>query len=1260
MMDSFIVDIQRVRDTLSSEPASAHASQPAAAPPARSDPVFDASAGMTQPATGAYADQATGSTPPPEEYVHKGIWCDSCNNKVVGIRHKCLDCYNFDLCNPCITTSDVQSTHADMPHTFEAIHPPRSKTPVPTPSGSQPPVANDSQTGQQCLCSLLPRPLGCYICNPRGMTGANPGRPVSYKCDSCQTTINSTRHKCMVCADFDLCDACYTDGFAVADHSLVHMFMHIEDPIRVITAPAVRQESVEPLCAGCSHEGPRYKCDSCGAVDLCMSCLGEVERATINHAAFHAEQGWNQPVRFVPYHKDPESTSPAPARAPSTRPPSVHSAACDACDSTIVGTRHKCTSCEDFDLCDACHNARVEILDHKADHEMLHLELPTRVVTHIVPFNEDGTSSARPSPLGSGSPTVVHRAWCDGCSERIRGVRHKCLDCSDFDFCDSCIGKEHFNGQHEFYALVEAGEVIVRNVSEVPSRPLAVPQAVPTVRVRGQSNPQVVRSRPSVPMPPAPAPVPTHFPVRNGRSGRATQPARHPAACDMCSSHILGVRYKCTNCPDYDVCESCFRISDEVHPGHSFVKVHKREDIVTRKTPQARLRHHARCDVCQEQIMGIRYKCIHPACPDFDICSRCEAMPIPVHPDTHAFVKLRSHVSHYDGLHALFSYVSSGQIRQRGQASPTIAPVPTPVSTLPLPAPVPVVRIPTPRVQIPGPITSTEAFHTAAPSPVVPFSTLGTTIVPHTTIVASLPHTPTPEFIPSPALSRPTIPSPALSPPAIPSPVLSQASLPSPPPIPPMLAQAHGIEKFFDSWSAASSSAKLDEHVMHHSDMYKPSYEAPSVAAPVPVPEPVVISEPSPSEVSATRARQLEAKRAKLRQLKEAREQRMRSQTSLSSASSEQEISALMTISRPVTVAEEQDPDAPMMSLMASARPVSFPIESTAESVVDDTEVAAVRESIEAVDDVEVASSVGGYRHPSPSLESVSDATTPAVVVTPEQIETPQRIASPLPVEESGDELPALVPSYPSSGFDLSPPMISIALAADRLVAHAASVASAASTPSLDASILSATFVEDRSIVDGQMVSGGAEFAKCWRMRNDGTSAWPQGTTISFVGGHSMLIEPDMVHWNVTGDLAPGNEIDVEVEMKAPEEPGRYVSYWRLKTPEGEAFGARVWCDIIVAELERAGSSGSSEVSASSIVIPTHAPSMSAASVSPSIHSMPTTMHATSESEADTLDLESVGSFDSDDSVVWAEVRRQGLAERSQGGDGFEVVYDSD
>jgi len=35
--------------------------------------------------------------------------------------------------------------------------------------------------------------------------------------------------------------------------------------------------------------------------------------------------------------------------------------------------------------------------------------------------------------------------------------------------------------------------------------------------------------------------------------------------------------------------------------------------------------------------------------------------------------------------------------------------------------------------------------------------------------------------------------------------------------------------------------------------------------------------------------------------------------------------------------------------------------------------------------------------------------------------------------------------------------------------------------------------------------------------------------------------------------------------MVAPGKPGRYVSYWRLSTPDGTRFGQRVWVDVIVA-----------------------------------------------------------------------------------------------
>lgn len=85
-MSSFIADVQRIRESLDDDDSAADA-----APAVRS---ADNDVEMSQSVPGAYAvEPAT----PAEEYEHKGIWCDSCSKKVFGTRHKCLDCYNFDL-----------------------------------------------------------------------------------------------------------------------------------------------------------------------------------------------------------------------------------------------------------------------------------------------------------------------------------------------------------------------------------------------------------------------------------------------------------------------------------------------------------------------------------------------------------------------------------------------------------------------------------------------------------------------------------------------------------------------------------------------------------------------------------------------------------------------------------------------------------------------------------------------------------------------------------------------------------------------------------------------------------------------------------------------------------------------------------------------------------------------------------------------------------------------------------------------------------
>lgn len=49
--------------------------------------------------------------------------------------------------------------------------------------------------------------------------------------------------------------------------------------------------------------------------------------------------------------------------------------------------------------------------------------------------------------------------------------------------------------------------------------------------------------------------------------------------------------------------------------------------------------------------------------------------------------------------------------------------------------------------------------------------------------------------------------------------------------------------------------------------------------------------------------------------------------------------------------------------------------------------------------------------------------------------------------------------------------------------------------------------------------------------------------------------------------VAVGNELDIAVDFKAPEQPGRYISYWRMGSPSGVKFGQRVWVLIQVTFL---------------------------------------------------------------------------------------------
>ncbi|KAL1406420.1 hypothetical protein Q8F55_008119 [Vanrija albida] len=210
---------------------------------------------------------------------------------------------------------------------------------------------------------------------------------------------------------------------------------------------------------------------------------------------------------------------------------------------------------------------------------------------------------AKPSTkLGKGGFRHKH-ITCDGCLTGIRGMRYKCEQCPDYDLCGSCLPLLHTSDLHP--ATHTFRTMLHRGLEE---------------RIK--------------------------FTTTGAESQRPShRTTAHPATCDLCSQTIIGVRWKCLNCPDWDCCSTCAKSVDNTHPGHSFVKLHKPTDYVTNPTWDARYNvNHpfVICDGCNVTIRGPRFKCMHPECPDYDLCEKCESAPVAVHPETHPMLKTKT------------------------------------------------------------------------------------------------------------------------------------------------------------------------------------------------------------------------------------------------------------------------------------------------------------------------------------------------------------------------------------------------------------------------------------------------------------------------------------------------------------------------------------------------------------------------------------------------------------------------------------------
>lgn len=99
---------------------------------------------------------------------------------------------------------------------------------------------------------------------------------------------------------------------------------------------------------------------------------------------------------------------------------------------------------------------------------------------------------------------------------------------------------------------------------------------------------------------------------------------------------------------------------------------------------------------------------------------------------------------------------------------------------------------------------------------------------------------------------------------------------------------------------------------------------------------------------------------------------------------------------------------------------------------------------------------------------------------------------------------------------------------------------------------LQITFVSDLSIPDGTKLNAGSAFTKAWRLQNSGSCKWDTGFDIVFSKGNQLGAN---TVYDLPYEVAPGQTVDISINMIAPSVNGKYSSEWMLKSSGGVTFG---------------------------------------------------------------------------------------------------------
>jgi hypothetical protein len=89
------------------------------------------------------------------------------------------------------------------------------------------------------------------------------------------------------------------------------------------------------------------------------------------------------------------------------------------------------------------------------------------------------------------------------------------------------------------------------------------------------------------------------------------------------------------------------------------------------------------------------------------------------------------------------------------------------------------------------------------------------------------------------------------------------------------------------------------------------------------------------------------------------------------------------------------------------------------------------------------------------------------------------------------------------------------------------------------------------TIPDGTKIDPGAGFTKMWTLKNTGTTTWSTSYSVVFYAG-SQMGAPNST--NLVKSVAPGDTVQVSINLTAPTSPGKYTGWFVLRNADGTNF----------------------------------------------------------------------------------------------------------